>query len=76
MTNHFVNSTTVTNFDKNVEVDQREYDGLFNLWERQLSLESNPEEVTWAWTVIGVYNSEKEATQARETRRKEISNFS
>lgn len=72
MTNHLVSSITTGNFDKNVEISQRAYDGLFNLWEKQLSLESSPEEISWAWTVIGVYPDEEEANRAREARRKEV----
>lgn len=72
MTAHAIETLTSTNFDENVEISQREYDQKFNLWNKTLFIDSNPEAMAWAWSVIGVFDDLTSAEEARETFRKTL----
>jgi hypothetical protein len=57
-------------FNKNVEVAQREYDGLFNLWRKVLSIEEDGS-FTIFWEIVGVHPT-KEAAEAQKASLKKV----
>lgn len=65
----FSDAINPNNFDKNVEVAKRAYDGKFNLWRKVVELH---EDGSWSqfWEVVGVFDEEREANTAKEDLRK------
>ena len=57
-------------FDKNVEINKRAFDGLYNLWSR--TVEWNQERTTYSiiWSVVGVFDSFESALAEKQILRK------
>lgn len=71
--NKLVTDIFGSDFDKNVEVEKRSFDGKFNLWRRDVTKEDDGS-FTMFWETIGVFDGRDEAFAAKDAYRKKVSN--
>ncbi len=71
-TSYIVESLTSNNFSSNVEIASRKFDGKWNLWVKELFMSNAPEDLSWNWTVVNVFDTESDARKGLEEFRKLI----